>query len=166
MSARARVQPARTIRVDLGERSYPIRIGSDGLEGLGEAVARRTHATQVGVVTVPAIGRRYGGAVMRSLRAAGLRVRRIDVPDGDASKNLRQVQKLYDAFLDWGLDRKSVLVALGGGMLEASTALRGGELVLGDFHLAFMVLAAVCLISTVMFLRLPRNAGHQLQSAH
>lgn len=57
-------------------------------------------------------------------------------------------------------------VALGGGMLEASTALRGGELVLGDFHLAFMVLAAVCLISTVMFLRLPRNAGHQLQSAH
>ena len=53
-------------------------------------------------------------------------------------------------------------VALGGGMLEASQALRGGEMVLADFHFAFIVLAAVCLISTVMFLRLPRNAGHQL----
>ncbi|KKC34658.1 MFS transporter [Devosia psychrophila] len=57
-------------------------------------------------------------------------------------------------------------VALGGGMLEASTALRGGELVLADFHFAFMVLSAVCLISTVMFLRLPINAGHQLTHAH
>lgn len=53
-------------------------------------------------------------------------------------------------------------VAFGGGMLEASTALRGGEIALSDFHLAFMVLAGVCLISTAMFLRLPRNAGHQL----
>jgi hypothetical protein len=51
-------------------------------------------------------------------------------------------------------------------MLEASTALRGGELVLADFHFAFMVLSAVCLISTVMFLRLPINAGHQLTHAH
>ncbi len=53
-------------------------------------------------------------------------------------------------------------VALGGGILEASTALRGGELTLIDFHTAFIILAVVCLISTAMFLRLPRNAGHQL----
>ncbi len=60
-------------------------------------------------------------------------------------------------------------VALGGGMLEASTALRGGELALGDFHFAFVVLAVMCLISTAMFWRLPNNAGHQLtagQHAH
>ena len=53
-------------------------------------------------------------------------------------------------------------VALGGGILEASNAIRGGELVLADFHLAFFVIAAVCAISTVLFMRLPRNAGHQL----
>jgi predicted MFS family arabinose efflux permease len=57
-------------------------------------------------------------------------------------------------------------VALGGGMLEASTALRGGEILLQDFHFAFLVLAGVCLISTVMFWRLPRNAGHQLTHAN
>jgi len=56
-------------------------------------------------------------------------------------------------------------VALGGGMLELSTALHGGELVLADFHFAFMVLAGVCLISTVMFFRLPKDAGHQLTHA-
>ncbi len=55
-------------------------------------------------------------------------------------------------------------VALGGGMLEASTALRGGEITLADFHTAFIILAVVCLISTAMFMRLPRNAGHQLTS--
>ena len=55
-------------------------------------------------------------------------------------------------------------VALGGGMLEAATALHGGELQLADFHFAFLVLGAVCLISTVLFWRLPRNAGHQLTS--
>jgi len=121
----------RTIRVDLGSRSYPIRIASDGLAGLGEAVARRTGATQVAVITVPGVGRRYGGAVMRSLKRAGLRAHRIDVPDGDATKNLGQVRKLYDAFLAKGLDRKSALVALGGGMVgdltgfAAATYLRG-----------------------------------------
>jgi MFS family permease len=53
-------------------------------------------------------------------------------------------------------------VALGGGLLEMSNAMRGGELVLADFHLAFFVLAAICLISTIMFARLPANAGYQL----
>lgn len=53
-------------------------------------------------------------------------------------------------------------VALGGGILEASNALRGGELILADFHLAFFVLAGMCLISTALFMRLPGNAGHQL----
>lgn len=55
-------------------------------------------------------------------------------------------------------------VALGGGILEASNAMRGGELVLADFHLAFFVVAALTAISTVMFARLPKNAGHQLTS--
>jgi MFS family permease len=53
-------------------------------------------------------------------------------------------------------------VALGGGVLEASNALRGGELILADFHLAFFVVAGMCAISTLLFMRLPADAGHQL----
>ncbi len=126
MSARPRV-----VRVDLGERSYPIHLGTGDLDGVGDAVARHTGANQVGLVTVPGVGRRYGARVVRSLRAAGLKVTRVQVPDSDATKNLGQVRKLYDRFLTAGLDRKSALVALGGGMVgdltgfTAATYLRG-----------------------------------------
>jgi EmrB/QacA subfamily drug resistance transporter len=53
-------------------------------------------------------------------------------------------------------------VALGGGVLEASHMMRGGELALEDFHIAFYAVAAVCGISTVLFMRMPKNAGSQL----
>jgi 3-dehydroquinate synthase len=77
------------------------------------------------------VARRYAAATTRSLRRAGIRVHRIDVPDGDASKSHRQLLRLYDFFLEKGLDRKSALVALGGGMVgdltgfAAATYLRG-----------------------------------------
>ncbi|HEV7344292.1 MAG TPA: MFS transporter [Devosia sp.] len=54
-------------------------------------------------------------------------------------------------------------VAVGGGMLEAAHAMRGGgELILSDFQYAFFVVGSICAISTVMFTRLPGDAGHQL----
>jgi 3-dehydroquinate synthase len=121
----------RTVRVSLGERSYPIHIGTGDLADVGPEIVKRTGANQVALITVPAVGRRYAGTVVRSIRAAGLKVTRIDVPDGDATKNLGQLRKLYDAFLDRGLDRKSALVALGGGVVgdltgfAAATYLRG-----------------------------------------
>jgi 3-dehydroquinate synthase len=121
----------RTVRVDLGERSYPVRIGMDILTKAGPEIARRTGATHAVVITVPPVGRRYAGRLLRSLREAGIRARRLEVPDGDRSKNLRQVARLYDALLEMGADRGSVVVALGGGMVGdlagfvAATFLRG-----------------------------------------
>jgi len=125
----------RSVQVDLGERSYPIVLGEGTLDALGEAVLRHTKASAAAVVTVPPVGRRYAARVLRSLRAAGLRAHRFEVPDGDATKSLRQVARLYDAFLDKGLDRSAVVVALGGGMagdlagFAAATYLRGLALV-------------------------------------
>ncbi|MGE4650896.1 MAG: 3-dehydroquinate synthase [Myxococcota bacterium] len=121
----------RSVRVPLGERSYPVRIGTGLLDGLGELVARRTGAHHAVLVTVPGVGRRYGARALRSLRAAGLRCSRVTVPDGDASKNLAQAAELYGALLEQRADRGSVLVALGGGMVGdltgyvAATFLRG-----------------------------------------
>jgi EmrB/QacA subfamily drug resistance transporter len=53
-------------------------------------------------------------------------------------------------------------VALGGGALELSHVLRGGELGVTDFHNAFFVVAAFVLVSTVLFLRLPKFAGSNI----
>ena len=71
------------------------------------------------------------GITLRALKGAGLRTHRIDVPDGDKSKNLGQVKKLYEALLDCGADRGTVVVALGGGVVgdlsgfAAASFLRG-----------------------------------------
>src|SRR5262245_38190270 len=105
----------RTVEVFLGERSYPIHLGVGTLVAAGDAIARHTKATHAVVVSTPAIGRRYAATLIRSLRQAGLRTTRIDVPDGDAAKTLRQASRLYDGLLASQADRSSVVVALGGG---------------------------------------------------
>src|SRR5690606_32539922 len=65
----------------------------------------------------------------------------------------------------WGQLMFAMGVALGGGILELAHRLRGGEeLALIDFQIAFYVVAAVGAVSTALFIRLPRNAGHQLRS--
>jgi len=53
-------------------------------------------------------------------------------------------------------------VALGGGILEASTRLRGGTVTSADFQVSFLMVAAVCAVAVVLFLRLPKEAGRQL----
>ena len=145
----ARKRKRRSVEVELGERSYPVEIGVDSLTDVGKKVEQRTGAKLAIVLTVPGIGRRYAGTLMRSLRAAGMRVARIDVPDGDRTKNLRQVAKLYEALLEKGADRGSVLVALGGGMIgdltgfTAATFLRGIPFVQVPTSLLAMVDASV-----------------------
>jgi 3-dehydroquinate synthase len=121
----------RTVRVELGERSYPIRIGAGTLDAAGAAVAELTKARRAVVVTVPGVARRYAAPLERGLRAAGLRVRRLLVPDGERAKTLRQVARLYEALVDFEADRSTVVIALGGGVVGdlagfvAATWLRG-----------------------------------------
>jgi len=121
----------RTVEVSLGARSYPIEIGYGTLGLAGAAVARHTKATQAVVLAAGSVSRRYGPALERGLREAGLRSRRLEVKDGDAQKTLAQAARLYDALLDAGADRGSVVVALGGGVVGdlagfvAATYLRG-----------------------------------------
>ena len=139
----------RRVEVALGDRSYGVEIASGSLTSLGNAVAQVVRARQAVLVTVPPVGRRYAAKALRSLRGAGFAVARIDVPDGDASKNLRQVARIYERLLARGADRDSVLVALGGGMtgdltgFAAATFLRGIPFVQVPTSLLAMVDASV-----------------------
>jgi len=145
----SRAPRRRRVEVELGERSYPIQLGHDTLDEAGPAIAEATGAARVAVVTVPEVGRRYAPRLLRSLRKAGLAVARIEVPDGDRSKNLRQLSRLYDAFLEHGLDRSCAVVALGGGVVgdlagfAAASYLRGIAFVQVPTTLLAMVDASV-----------------------
>ncbi len=140
---------ARTLQVSLGERSYPIEIGYDTLSRAGAEIARHTKATQVAVVTTARVGDRYAGRLLRSLRDAGVRAHRIDVPDRDRAKSLRQLAALYERFVAHGLDRSAAVVALGGGAVgdlagfAAATYLRGIPFVQVPTTLLSMVDASI-----------------------
>jgi 3-dehydroquinate synthase len=100
--------------VSLGDRGYKIYVGA-GLSGrLGEVVsASKPDATGCVVVTSQPIERLYGEAVAASLE--GLIPRTILVPDGEEAKHWDNAGTLLGGFLDSGLDRNGVVVALGGG---------------------------------------------------
>lgn len=138
-----------TVSVRTRGGDYPVRIGHGTLGSAGPEIARQTKATSAAVVTAAPVGRRYAATLLRSLRDAGVRARRIEVPDGDASKNLRQTAKLYEALLDLGADRGTAVVALGGGTVgdlagfAAATYLRGVPLVQVPTTLLAMVDASI-----------------------
>jgi len=121
----------RRVEVALGERAYPIEIGAGTLREAGPAIAERTGASRAVVVTEPAIGRRFAGALLAGMKAAGLSVSRIDVPSGETHKSLRQAGRIYEALVRSGADRRTAIVALGGGKVGdlagfvAATWLRG-----------------------------------------
>ena len=129
LTGRGRVRVA--VAVDLGERSYSVELGCDWLETIGRQIGDRLGAQRIALVTVSTVARRYAPMLTRGLRANGVRVGRIVVPDGDSTKNLGQLAKLYDQFLELGLDRQSAVVTLGGGVVgdlggfAAATYLRG-----------------------------------------
>lgn len=121
----------RAVQVPLGDRSYAIRIGVDILDQAGAAIAESSGARRAVVVTVPEVGRRYGARLERSLRGAGIQSRCVIVADGERSKSLRVVARLYEEMLDFDADRGTAVVALGGGVVGdlagflAATFLRG-----------------------------------------
>lgn len=123
----------RELTVDLGERSYPILIGSGLLDEAGALFADRGFPVKspVLLVTDYSIADRYAPRVEASLRGAGYTVSRAVVPSGEASKSLAVFDDLITAALEAGLDRKSTIVALGGGVVgdlagfAAATYMRG-----------------------------------------
>ncbi|CAH8714224.1 3-dehydroquinate synthase [Paenibacillus thiaminolyticus] len=107
------------LRVDLGERSYPIWIGSGLLGQLGEASRQAgiPAGSPVLIITDEHVGRRYLNLAEQSLHAAGYRTASLTVPPGEQSKSLAVFEDCIRAALEAGCDRMSTVVALGGGVV-------------------------------------------------
>lgn len=113
-------QQGHLLRVDLGDRSYPISIGQ-GLLSDGTLMAQQIKGQHVVVVTNTVVAPLYLETVTASLRASGKRVDAIVLPDGEAHKNWESLMLIFDALLEKKCDRKTTLLALGGGVIGDMT---------------------------------------------
>jgi 3-dehydroquinate synthase len=118
------------VRVSLGDRSYDIEIGTS-LGQIGELLRGFSFGQKIAVITNPAVNKLYGQRVVDSLKATGFLVLSIEIPDGEQYKTLDWANAIYSALLINSFDRKSALVALGGGVIgdltgfAAATFMRG-----------------------------------------
>jgi 3-dehydroquinate synthase len=106
----------RTIDVALGARSYPIHIGDDLLPRIAE-FCEPLGATSIAIVTNDVLERLHLPAVAGSLARAGMHTTSIVIPDGESHKTMETWSGILDRLLAARLDRKSLLVALGGGVI-------------------------------------------------
>lgn len=129
------LEQAERVRVDLGVNSYDIVIGAGILPFLGQELSHlaRQHGwgKQVMVISNPTVEALYGKQVVTSLSEAGFQPSFALMQDGEQYKTLDSAMQLYDQALSLGLDRKSFIVALGGGVVGdmagfvAATYMRG-----------------------------------------
>jgi len=135
-----------TVDVQTPGGRYPIHIAAGRLARLAESIP--ADATAIAVVTNPTVAAHYGAAAQQALAATGKRIIRIELPDGEAHKDWRTLNLIFDALLGDRHDRKTVLVALGGG-------------VIGDM----VGFAAACYMRGVRFVQVPTTLLAQVDSS-
>lgn len=119
------------IPVNLGERSYQIIIGKNILGQLGEFITGLIRPCKTLIITDKNVGILYANIVSNGLAEYKFDVKVVSMEPGEEQKTLSTVEWLYDAFFDHGMDRKSLVIALGGGVVgdvagfAASTFMRG-----------------------------------------
>ncbi|HEY4706941.1 MAG TPA: 3-dehydroquinate synthase [Thermodesulfobacteriota bacterium] len=123
------------IRVDLADRSYDIQIKRGLLRDIGPGMKALGLKGPAAVVTNPRVDGLYGNAVTDSLSSSGFTPLVINVPDGEEYKSLAEASKVFDVLIENRFERKSPIVALGGGVIGdlagfvAATYLRGVPLI-------------------------------------
>lgn len=121
----------KTITIQLDSRTYDINIGSRLLSGIGSACKEAGLEGQAAVITNPTVASLYAEPVLSSLAAAGYAPFAVEMQDGEEYKTGATLDMVYDRLLEAGLDRRSFIVALGGGVVgdlagfAAATYLRG-----------------------------------------
>ena len=112
---------ARTqVSIHLGDRSYPIVIGSELLSD-PSSYQRLPRANTALIVSNSTVAPLYAAQLTRALTVQFPRVLMVTLPDGEAHKDWPTLQLIFDALLENGCDRKTVLFALGGGVVGDMT---------------------------------------------
>lgn len=119
-----------TVDIDLGERSYPIIIGGD-LFAAKDLVINKVGGRAAVIVTNETVAPLYESALKDMLKTDFEYIHTVRLPDGEVYKNSNSIDIIYDALIEHACDRKTVLFALGGGVIGdmtgfvAATYMRG-----------------------------------------
>ncbi len=134
-----------TLKVDLAERSYPIYIG-EGLLDQAELFQAHIKGRQVAVVTNETVAPLYLARLEAAL--SGYQVDSVVLPDGEQFKNWQTLNLIFDRLLECRHDRKTTLIALGGGVIGDMTGF-----------------AAACYQRGVHFIQVPTTLLSQVDSS-
>ncbi|MGM0517833.1 MAG: 3-dehydroquinate synthase [Pseudomonadota bacterium] len=103
------------VNVDLGERSYPIFIDRGLVDG--DTLVPFVASDRAVIVSNTTVAPLYAERLARPLQAAGKQVELLALPDGEQYKNLETLERIYDFLMEKRADRKTTLIALGGGVI-------------------------------------------------
>ena len=129
-SSAAQLDSSATVTIDLGVRSYDIAIGT-GLIGRAATFAGLPRASQALIVSNATVAPLYAERVRAALAAHYPQVHLLALPDGEAFKTWETLQLIFDALLTHGCDRKTVLFALGGGVVGDMTGFAAASFMRG-----------------------------------
>lgn len=119
-----------TVRIDLGERSYDIHIGATLLDS-PDLFKDLPEAASVLIVSNDTVGPLYLNRLRSNIAQKYKKVFAVELPDGEEHKNWKTLNQIFDVLLQNGCDRKTIIFALGGGVVgdmagfAAATYLRG-----------------------------------------
>ena len=117
--------------VDLGERSYPIKIRKGLLNEVSTEIKKVFKGKKIFILTDKNVGSHYGERVKNSLLKEGFEVRVMTLEPGEETKSFNTLPSVYNELLDFKLTRSDLIITLGGGVIGdlggfvASTFLRG-----------------------------------------
>jgi 3-dehydroquinate synthase len=132
MSDRSKIDK---LTVDLGKRSYEILIGRGLIADAGKLMAPLLKQKRVVAVTDSNVARHHLESLERSVRAAGIAIDSLVLEAGEQTKSFAGLENLLNQLLELGIERRTTLVALGGGVIgdltgfAAAVALRGIDFV-------------------------------------
>jgi len=123
--------PSNVIQVELGERSYEIRVGAGSMSDAGRSLGHVLEQPRVVVITDSNVAPLYLAEVEDSLGREGIGCSHIVLPAGEQTKSFNHLRDLADRLLDQSVERATSLVALGGGVIGDITGFAAGILLRG-----------------------------------
>lgn len=117
---------SRTVRVDLGDRSYDILIGPGLIASAAGEIAARLKGRKMAVITDENVGPIYLGSLMESLKASGIEAVSLTLPAGEKTKSFEHLIPVCDAILGARIERNDAVIALGGGVIGDLTGFAAG----------------------------------------